>query len=224
MGGPHPEVRPAEAGGVLSGAGRGAAPVSSGWARRLVAAVALAAAGEGRELRFRFERPVVPGPPVPTAWSPTSPSSPAPSRSTTSRGPGRRARRFRGGLGDCASSTPPPRGPYLLVAPQSRAPEWRPGRLLPIAATKTASGVEIESGFEIDLGRGEGERADGRPAAAHRPAGAVPQAFPVGGGRGPQPLTLLVAEGTLFDLPDERLRLLDVPFPAGAVGDTATCA
>ncbi|HZF13233.1 MAG TPA: DUF3999 family protein, partial [Thermoanaerobaculia bacterium] len=187
-----------------------------------MAAVALAAAGEGRELRFRFERPVVPGAAGPNRLEPDVSllSGALPLDYEPGAGAGGLGA-FRGGLGDLRFFDAAGREvPYLLVAPQSRAPEWRPGRLLPIAATKTASGVEIESGFEIDLG--EGEKGSARTVDRLRLTGLPApflKRFRLEGGGDRSRWTLLVAEGTLFDLPDERLRLLDVPFPAGAVGE-----
>jgi hypothetical protein len=95
--------------------------------------------------------------------------------------------------------------PYLLVDPPRREPEWRPGRLLPMAATKTASG------FEVDLGTGatiDRVRITGLPAPFLK-------RFRLEGGGDRSRWTLLVPQGTLFDLPEERLRHLDVEIPAG---------
>ncbi len=95
--------------------------------------------------------------------------------------------------------------PYLLVQPTRRGPEWREGRLLPLTPTKT------ESGFEVDLGTAgpvDRLRVSGLPAPFLK-------RFRLEGGGDRSHWTLLVPQGTLFDLPDERLRLTEVDFPEG---------
>lgn len=96
--------------------------------------------------------------------------------------------------------------PYVLVPPATAAPDWRSGRLLPLPADRTASG------FELDLGRAlavERLRVEGLP----RP---LLKRFRLEGSGDRARWTVLVAEGTFFDLPEERLQLLACDFPRGA--------
>jgi len=96
--------------------------------------------------------------------------------------------------------------PYLLVPPSSDAPVFVTGTTLPIAPTKEASG------FEADLG-----------------AASVVDAIDVGGISGPflkrfmlegsgdrERWTQLIAEGTAFNLPAERLRHTRIEFQPGS--------
>jgi hypothetical protein len=174
-------------------------------------AVLLLAAGTagaaGGEPRFRFERPVVPGAAGPNRLEPDVPLLAGalpldyePGREAGELGP------FRGGLADLRFVDAAGREvPYLLVAPRPGLAQWRAGNLLPIAPTKT------ESSFEVDLGTAgtvDRLRVRGLPAPFLK-------RFKLEGGGDRSRWTLLVAEGTLFDLPDERLRLVEVPFPAG---------
>jgi hypothetical protein len=183
----------------------------------LLAAAALlspAAQDEGRTApRFRYERPVVSGGAGPNRLEPdvpllagAQPLAYAPGREAGSAGA------FLGGLADLRLFDAAGREvPYLLVAPAQREPEWRHGSPLPLAATKTTSG------FEVDLG------ASGAPGSAapidRVRIGGLPapflKRFRLEGGGDRSRWTVLVAEGTLFDLPDEHLRQLDVAIPAG---------
>jgi len=95
--------------------------------------------------------------------------------------------------------------PYLLVDPPRREPEWKSATLLPIPETKTASG------FEADLGA---LRRVDRLRVAGIPAPFLKRLRLEGSGDRAR-WTLLVAEGTLFDLPEEGLSLTEVAFPAG---------
>ncbi len=95
--------------------------------------------------------------------------------------------------------------PYLLVPPAFPSGAWVPGRLLPIHATRR------ESGFEVDLGAArpvERLRVDGLPEPFLK-------RFRLEGSGDRARWTELVAEGTLFALPAEELRLLAVDFPRG---------
>ncbi|HYH61956.1 MAG TPA: DUF3999 family protein, partial [Solirubrobacterales bacterium] len=92
---------------------------------------------------------------------------------------------------------------YLLVPPDNK-PEWLDGRILPVAATKKTSG------FELDLGhttRADRLRFDGIAAPFLKRVRIE--------GSGDRARWTLLADATVFDLPDERLRLLEVPFAAG---------
>lgn len=95
--------------------------------------------------------------------------------------------------------------PYLLVLPRRAEPEWYAATLLPIAATKTASG------FEADLGalrRVDRLRVSGIPAPFLK-------RLRLEGSGDRARWTLLADEGTLFDLPEEGLSRTVVAFPAG---------
>jgi hypothetical protein len=180
----------------------------------VLVAIACLARDEGSAApRFRYERQVLPGAAGPNRLEPDVPllaaAQPlvyAPGREAGSSGP------FQGGLADLRLFDAAGREvPYLLVAPRHREPEWRRGSLLPLAATKTASG------FEVDLGSSGGAgtvatidrvRITGLPAPFLK-------RFRLEGGGDRSRWTVLVAEGTLFDLPDESLRQLDVAIPAG---------
>jgi hypothetical protein len=95
--------------------------------------------------------------------------------------------------------------PYLLIQPNSPAPNWQAGTLIPVHPTKEASG------FEVDLGGArtiDAVRLTGLPtpfmkrvrleASADRKHWVAP-----------------VEEGTLFDLPAEGLASLSLEFPSG---------
>lgn len=95
--------------------------------------------------------------------------------------------------------------PYLLVSPRPLGPRWATATLLPVARTDTTSA------FEADLGAPHlvsALRVFGLPAPflkRVRLEGSGDRAH----------WTLLVDEGTLFDLPDERLQQTELEFVAG---------
>jgi hypothetical protein len=96
--------------------------------------------------------------------------------------------------------------PYLLIHPPPTQPAWASGTILPIAAT------EKTSGFEADLGAPsvvDAIRVDGLPAP-------VLKRLVLEGSGDRAHWTLLEGEGTVFDLPAERLRETSVPFTAGS--------
>ena len=95
--------------------------------------------------------------------------------------------------------------PYLLVHAPAIQPDWVDGQLLPIAATKETSG------FEADLGsilRVDALRLHGIPAPFLK-------RLRLEGSGDRARWTTLVAEGTLFDLPAEQMRKVDVEFVPG---------
>lgn len=171
-------------------------------------AAGLAAGGdERREPRFRYERELLPGAAGPNRLEPDI---------ALLRGaaplvyaPGERAGElglYGGGLADLRLFDAAGREvPYLLVAPLQRGPDWRSGNVLPIAATKTASGFEVNLGAAGTIDR---IRIQGLPAPFLK-------RFRLEGGGDRSRWTLLVAEGTLFDLPEEDLHRTDIDFPAG---------
>jgi len=94
---------------------------------------------------------------------------------------------------------------YLLMPPASQEPRWIDGRMLPIASTKTTSG------FEVDLQRSatiDRLRLQGIAAPFLKRVRVE--------GSGDRARWTLLADTTVFDLPEERLRMLDVAFETGA--------
>jgi hypothetical protein len=95
--------------------------------------------------------------------------------------------------------------PYLLVPPVRAVPKWLPGAILPLVETKTSSGFEVtlEQPMLVDRLRIEG-----------LPPRFLKRATIEGSGDRAR-WTALAPQATLFDLPDDRLRQLDVAFPSG---------
>lgn len=96
--------------------------------------------------------------------------------------------------------------PYLLVQPEPPAGDWIPGRILPVRATKRESGFEADLGAVRTVSR---VRLDGLPEPFLK-------RFRLEGSGDRTRWTVLVAEGTLFALPEERLRLGEAAFEPGA--------
>ena len=95
--------------------------------------------------------------------------------------------------------------PYLLIHAQSPEREWIRGNVLSVAATKKSSG------FEVDLGAANPVdmiRVQGLPAPHLK-------RLTLEGSGDRERWTMLVAEGTLFDLPDEQLRQNTLSFAPG---------
>jgi hypothetical protein len=104
---------------------------------------------------------------------------------------------------------------YLLVGDPAPAPIYKAAEMLPIAAVDTTRGgtpAVRTSGFEADLGEPllvDRLRIDGiNPPFLKR--------LKLEGSGDRQRWTLLVAEGTLFDLPDEKLTLTELRFRPGS--------
>jgi hypothetical protein len=95
--------------------------------------------------------------------------------------------------------------PYLLIPPEAAEFRWKAGKLLPIAATKTSSGFEVDFGSSAPI---DSLRLTGIPSPFLK-------RFRLEGSGDRNHWTLLVAEGILFDLPAESLRMLEVPFATG---------
>src|SRR5260370_33389612 len=95
--------------------------------------------------------------------------------------------------------------PFLVIAAPTTEPKWVAGRVLPVAATKKASGFELDLGATraIDRLRVEGiatpflkrARLEGSGDRTH--------------------WTLLAADATVFDLPDEQLKNIEISFDPG---------
>ncbi|HKC25149.1 MAG TPA: DUF3999 family protein, partial [Thermoanaerobaculia bacterium] len=101
--------------------------------------------------------------------------------------------------------------PYLLIGPPRTEPSWASARVLPIAPTKTRNqdGGPATSGFEADLGASQlVDRLD----VAGLPAPYLKRLRLEGSGDRSR-WTLLAAEGTLFDLPEEGLSRTWIAFP-----------
>lgn len=156
----------------------------------LAGMLVVAALAQGSEPRFRFERPVLPGAAGPNRLEPDVPLLAGAA----------------GGFADLRLFDAGGREtPYLLVDPPRREPEWRVGHILPTTQTKTASGFEVDLGTSATIDR---VRILGLPAPFLK-------RFRLEGGGDRSRWTLLVAQGTLFDLPEEKLSRLDADFPAG---------
>jgi hypothetical protein len=98
---------------------------------------------------------------------------------------------------------------YVLAGDPPIAPVYKPAVMLPIATVDTRT--ERTSGFEADLGEPtlvDRLRIDGiDPPFLKR--------LKLEGSGDRERWTLLVAEGTLFNLPDEKLLQTELQFPAG---------
>ena len=100
--------------------------------------------------------------------------------------------------------------PHLLLSRPSAEPAWRPAVILPVAPVEVDK--RKESGFEADIGEIQTVdrlRIDGLPPPFLK-------RVRLEGSGDRVRWTLLVAEGTLFDLPDEKLRQTELSFAAGA--------
>ena len=99
---------------------------------------------------------------------------------------------------------------YVLVGDPPAAPVYKPATMLPIATVDTRT--ERTSGFEADLGEPmlvDRLRIDGiDPPFLKR--------LKLEGSGDREHWTLLIAEGTLFNLPEEKLLQTELQFPAGA--------
>ena len=155
--------------------------------------------------RFTVERPLVTSGSGPQRLAVDLPLLARAQRIASIRSTGRWETRAEGGLGDLRIFDAQGREvPYLLIHP-SREPQWLAAERLPIAATKKTSG------FEADLGSAQVVDmllVEGLP-------GPFLKRFTLEGSGDREHWTLLIGEGTLFDLPQERLQQLAVPFRAG---------
>jgi hypothetical protein len=96
--------------------------------------------------------------------------------------------------------------PHILLRSPVRQRQWTDSEVLPIAVT------DRTSGFEADFQRLQ--TMDGVRVAGLRPPFLKRLVLEGSGDR--EHWTMLAAEGTLFDLPDQGLRQIEVAFPAGA--------
>jgi hypothetical protein len=157
--------------------------------------------------RFRVERPVVtagPGPqrlvvdvPLLAGAEPYLPQAVAGGTRSGTQASGLSDLRFVDAAGAPV--------PYLLLRPPTRVPAWKRGQVLAIAST------EKTSGFEVDLRAIEtidAIRLNGLPSRFLK-------RLRLEGSGDREHWTVLVAEGTLFDLPDEGLRQTELAFSPG---------
>ena len=95
--------------------------------------------------------------------------------------------------------------PYVVVPPASREPAWLSGQMLSLPTTKEHSGFELDLGKAIRTSR---LRVEGlRTPFLKR--------FRLEGSGDRTRWTELVAEGSLFDLPEDGLKLLQIDLPEG---------
>jgi hypothetical protein len=167
---------------------------------------AIAAGAQQADRQFRVERPIVLSGAGPQRLAIDVPLLARGQRFRHVRSMERAEARAEGGLSDFRIFDAAGREvPYLLVHP-SRDAEWVTATALPIAATNKASG------FEADLG-------DVRPVDTLLVEGLPPpflKRVVLEGSGDRAHWTLLDGEGTVFDLPHERLQQLTIPFLAGA--------
>lgn len=91
--------------------------------------------------------------------------------------------------------------PYLLIAPRRRDPEWVSTRVIPIASTKTTSGFEADLGSPLAIDR---VKLDGIAAPYLKRVRVE--------GSGDRTRWVMLADATVFDLPDETLKRNEVAF------------
>lgn len=183
-------------------AARGVAVVAAALA---IVAARIGLSAQGTSERFAFERPVTVGAPgphrLPLDLALLTSAKPF---TVVTRGEVQIAE---GGLGDLrffdALNAPVP---YLLVHPPPSQPAWLPAALLPVAPTKTTSGFEADLGSSslVDM-----VRVEGLPAPFLK-------RLVVEGSGDRERWVVLVAEGTLFDLTEERLRQTALGFSPGS--------
>jgi len=116
-------------------------------------------------------------------------------------------RTFAGGLEDLRMVDDQQREiPYLVITPRPGEARWSSSTVLPVARTKSSSGFEADLGAikTVDRLRVEGIAAPFLKRARLEGSGDRTH------------WTLLVAETTLFDLPEEKLRNLEIAFEPGA--------
>ncbi|MCW8984212.1 MAG: DUF3999 domain-containing protein, partial [Thermoanaerobaculales bacterium] len=95
--------------------------------------------------------------------------------------------------------------PYLLLDQPRAGRKWKDGRILPVHRSKSSSGFEVDLGEVIRIDR---IRIEGLPAPFLKRV-----RIEAGGDR--TRWTLLHEQATLFDLPDDGLRLLELDFDPG---------
>ena len=95
--------------------------------------------------------------------------------------------------------------PYLLLDQVSTERKWKTGEIQPLRRTRKSSGFEVDLGEAVEIDR---IRIEGLPAPFLKRV-----LLEAGGDRARW--TLLHEQATLFDLPDEKLSLLELVFEPG---------
>src|SRR5262249_7316941 len=90
--------------------------------------------------------------------------------------------------------------PYLLLRPERPAPQWQSAQLLPITANEASSGVEIDLGGAVHCDQ---LHLTGLPAP-------LLKRFGLEGSGDRLRWTTLIADGTLFDLPEQHLQHTEI--------------
>lgn len=94
---------------------------------------------------------------------------------------------------------------YLLVPPPLHTPSWRSASILPIASSKTTSGFEADLGTIVSIDR----------IAIKGVATPFLKRLQLEGSGDRARWTMLASEATVFDLPEQQLRNLEVDFAPG---------
>ncbi len=173
---------------------------------RAMCCVLAAALPVGAQQAFRVERPIVTTGPGPQRLAVDVPLLTRAQPMTRVYAIGRGEWRADGGLADLRIFDAQGREvPYVLTH-VSRVPEWAPAAVLPQPVTKTSSGFEADLGAvrNVDM-----VHVDGLPPSFLK-------RVQIEGSGDRQRWTVLVGEGTLFDLPREGLQQLSLPFVTGA--------
>lgn len=98
--------------------------------------------------------------------------------------------------------------PFLVIEPPGE-PHWIDGRVLPVAATKKTSG------FELDLETGGGATRSIDRIRIEGIATPFLKRARLEGSGDREHWTLLAEDATVFELPDEKLKNVDIAFAAG---------
>src|SRR5688572_9300966 len=157
--------------------------------------------------RLRFQRTLTPGGPGPNRVAVDVPLLVGAARPTLRLAPDGSGQNWMavGGLGDIRIFDRGTEVHYLLIAPPVAVATWRGGNVLPIAATDSTSGFEIDLGVPVESDR---LRLIGLPAPFLK-------RVRLEGSGDRARWTLLVADGTLFDLPNEALRATELDYSRG---------
>jgi hypothetical protein len=121
------------------------------------------------------------------------------------RGASRQRHVAEGGLSDLRLAGADGREvPYLLVHPPVAEPEWLPAGVEPIAATRKTSGFEADLGSVREIGAIDLRQLEGP----------FMKRFSLEASADRRRWTLVVPEGTLFDVPDRQIRQTEASFTA----------
>lgn len=155
-----------------------------------------------------MQRTVTPGAAGPNRLVPDAAvlGTAAPLRYTVANTTNRRTYTFAGGLDDLRlHDAAGGEHPYLLIGPPTRRPQWDPASILPVQPTKTTSGFEADLGAMKDVDR---LRVEGV-------ATPFMKRLRVEGSGDRIHWTVLAPEATVFDLPEQLLRNVEVTFHHG---------